>query len=221
MVANPEKEPRNAENSIGYFLWKKRTDSGYALDDVAGYLKIRKKYLEYIEADDYSLMPGTAYVQGYLKNYAKFLGVEPHMVVRRYMEEQNLTPRRQLRYVPGHPDEESRPPMMLIPLVLVLMLVLAFMWYQHEAQQTPIEVDTIAIPEQYKAYLEPEGKKAEEDVAEETSDGTVEAHAAEAMDDTEKNGKTKSNAVKPASPEATVPAEPSKKTEETLPWLQQ
>ncbi len=48
----------------------------YSLDDVANKLKIRKQYLIALEEENYDIIPGKIYVEGYKKMYYEFLGIE-------------------------------------------------------------------------------------------------------------------------------------------------
>ncbi|NDB82010.1 MAG: hypothetical protein EB127_04610 [Alphaproteobacteria bacterium] len=60
---------------IGDLLKKVRNARSLDLYKVSEDLRIRKKYLEAIEAGSFTEMPGDAYVNGYVKMYADYLGV--------------------------------------------------------------------------------------------------------------------------------------------------
>lgn len=47
----------------------------YSLEDVERHTKIRKELLEALEADNYSKLPPLTFIQGFIKNYGKFLGL--------------------------------------------------------------------------------------------------------------------------------------------------
>lgn len=55
-----------------------------SLLDVATATRIKASYLEALEQGEYGLLPGPAYVTGFLKNYASFLGLHPDDVVQEY-----------------------------------------------------------------------------------------------------------------------------------------
>ena len=48
--------------------------------------KIRKKYLVALEEENFDIMPGKVYVRGFLRNYARFLGVNGEDLVDLYNE---------------------------------------------------------------------------------------------------------------------------------------
>jgi len=50
-------------------------------------LNIPEKYLQALEEEDYGVMPGgDPYIKGYLRAYAKKLGIDPDFIVERYSE---------------------------------------------------------------------------------------------------------------------------------------
>jgi len=52
--------------------------------------KIRKKYLVALEEENFDIMPGKVYVRGFLRNYARFLGINGEDLVDRYSEHAGL-----------------------------------------------------------------------------------------------------------------------------------
>ena len=62
--------------TIGEHLKRVRKVCGYSLEDVARVTKINLRYLEAIENDEFSKLPGETFLQGFLRSYAKFLGIK-------------------------------------------------------------------------------------------------------------------------------------------------
>jgi len=60
---------------IGIFLKDKREERGISLEQVEESLKIRKKYLVAIEDGNLNIIPGKAFIVGYLRNYCKYLEI--------------------------------------------------------------------------------------------------------------------------------------------------
>src|SRR5579871_1222382 len=60
---------------LGQWLSDERHRKGLTLEEVAKATKIKTAFLAYIEAGEYSLLPSSAYAQGFVKNYASFLGL--------------------------------------------------------------------------------------------------------------------------------------------------
>lgn len=62
--------------TVGQILKEARESKFYSLEDVEKHIKIRKELLEALEADNYTKLPPTTFIQGFIKNYSKFLGLE-------------------------------------------------------------------------------------------------------------------------------------------------
>lgn len=62
-------------SELGQQLREARLQKGLSLDDVQDMTKIRKRYLEAIEAGDYKVLPGTFYVRAFIKTYAETVGL--------------------------------------------------------------------------------------------------------------------------------------------------
>lgn len=60
---------------IGQRLRVKRIERKLSLDEVANALKIKSQFLEAIEKGEYKNLPSPAYAQGFVRNYADFLGL--------------------------------------------------------------------------------------------------------------------------------------------------
>ncbi len=62
--------------SLGEKLRQAREERGFTLADVAEQTRISHLYLESIENDDYRILPGGIFNKGFVKSYAKFVGVD-------------------------------------------------------------------------------------------------------------------------------------------------
>lgn len=71
---------------IGEAFKQARKERGLSLEEIAEKTKIRSRYLEAIEEENFDLLPGRVYVKGFLRNYAKFLGLNPEPLVALYEE---------------------------------------------------------------------------------------------------------------------------------------
>ncbi|WEK56124.1 MAG: helix-turn-helix domain-containing protein [Candidatus Cohnella colombiensis] len=74
-------------SDLGALLRKAREQRGYTLDDIQEYTKIRKRYLEAIEAGEYKVLPGSFYVRAFVKTYAETVGLDAEEVLRLYHKE--------------------------------------------------------------------------------------------------------------------------------------
>ncbi|MFA6807806.1 MAG: helix-turn-helix domain-containing protein, partial [Eubacteriales bacterium] len=60
----------------GEILRKTREEKGWSYEDVENNIKIRKLYLQALEEENYSILPGKTYTKGFLRTYSKFLGLK-------------------------------------------------------------------------------------------------------------------------------------------------
>lgn len=76
--------------TVGEMLKEARTVKNYSLIDVEKATKIRLKFLEAIERDEYGKLPSISYAKGFVKNYSEFLGLNSRHILaffRRQTEE--------------------------------------------------------------------------------------------------------------------------------------
>lgn len=69
---------------IGSLLRQAREQRGLSLADVEEQTKIRSKYLEALENENFDKLPGQVYVRGFLKTYARFLDLDANDLLARY-----------------------------------------------------------------------------------------------------------------------------------------
>ncbi|MFH0959731.1 MAG: RodZ domain-containing protein [Pseudomonadota bacterium] len=69
--------------SFGSYLKSIREEQGKNLEDISEKTKIAATNLDFLENDRYDLLPPIVFVKGFLKSYAKYLGLDPDDTVRR------------------------------------------------------------------------------------------------------------------------------------------
>ena len=72
---------RSAIPGPGNMLTKARTELGMSVEDVAAELRLSPRQISALEKDDYHSLPGPTYVRGYLRNYARLLGLPESEVI--------------------------------------------------------------------------------------------------------------------------------------------
>ncbi|GAN99874.1 hypothetical protein Gxy13693_033_048 [Komagataeibacter xylinus NBRC 13693] len=117
--------------SVGDILRARREELGWKLPDVAAWLRIRLPYLEALEAGRPGELPGSAYAVGFLRTYAKALGLEAEQLVERFKVESRgaFTRRSELSFPVPLPDRGL--PMGVLLLCGIVILVGAYIgWYR-------------------------------------------------------------------------------------------
>ena len=75
------------KTGLGETLRSKREELGYSYEDIENETKIRVKFIEALENEDYKTIPGEVYVKGFLKAYADLLGLAGEELLAAYKGE--------------------------------------------------------------------------------------------------------------------------------------
>jgi len=71
----------------GEKLQQKRLEKSLSLEDVAKATKIKTEFLSYIENGEYQKLPSASYAHGFVRNYAKFLGLPDEEILAIFRRE--------------------------------------------------------------------------------------------------------------------------------------
>lgn len=129
--------------TVGSIFRQAREKKHLTLDEVERATKIRKKFLECIERDDYANLPSPAYAKGFVKNYSDFLGLDEANVLAYFRRQTEEVPKSSL--LPQKVDAALAPaPLRMTPGrfigLLVGGLVIIFIGYlalQYRTIQLP------------------------------------------------------------------------------------
>jgi len=72
------------KETIGDVLSNARKEKGVSIADAADVIKIRQQYLSALEENNFTILPGHAYVVGFIKVYADFLGLDGAQLAEQY-----------------------------------------------------------------------------------------------------------------------------------------
>jgi len=78
--------------SIGAILTKARNTCTLSQSDVAEQINLPIHIIQALEADDFDSLPGSTYVRGYLRNYARVVGVNEEGIAKLYIEQHHQEP---------------------------------------------------------------------------------------------------------------------------------
>lgn len=122
----------NGYDGVGHSLKVVRERRGLALADVSARLRIRRPYLEAIEAGRFGELPGAVYVSGFLRQYAEFLGLDPDQILKTYQSEADGQVQRVVLNFPLPRPEERTPRLWLVVGALVVAGIVYVLWYRHQ-----------------------------------------------------------------------------------------
>ena len=125
--------------TVGQILKETRESKLYTLDEVERHTKIRKELLRALEDDNYAKLPPLTFIQGFVKNYGKFLGLDGHKlmaVLRRDFEASKHPPMIMESF--SKPLTKKRifiTPSRLIGTVIAIIVIsfFAYLWFEYRS----------------------------------------------------------------------------------------
>jgi cytoskeleton protein RodZ len=121
--------------TLGETLRQARLDKGVSLADAARETRIRRGYLEALEAEDQAALPPAVYTRGFLKTYAEYLGLSAQAMIDLFQPTTRREAAPSLRpAVPrvAIPRQIPLRPVLygLSSVVFIVLLGFAWNWYQ-------------------------------------------------------------------------------------------
>ena len=117
---------------IGNSLREARERQGLGYPEIELATKIRAKYIRALEEEDFTSIPGDAYIRGFLRTYAEYLGLDGDVYVDEYASRfitswrDELPPRRERRRVRTRERSIERRTVLLVLAAIALVAVLIF-----------------------------------------------------------------------------------------------
>ena len=134
-AAREAREPRDGRDGVrpvtpGEILRAARLRRRLSLVEAEQATRIRLRYLQALEDDDYSVLPPGVYSVGFLRNYAIYLGVPPEEVLAGGVDQRRRRDRRTTLQTVAPPIQLSAPRSMwlLVAGAFVAVLLLALAW---------------------------------------------------------------------------------------------
>ena len=135
--------------SFGENLQREREMRGVTLQEISAATKISVRFLQALEAEEFTKLPGGIFTRSFIRAYAKYLGLDEDRVLAEY--QLVAQPRADVdlsRLVASNPDarrQASRGP--ILTLVLAVVLVgggYGIFWYSRRATEPPREASPAA-----------------------------------------------------------------------------
>lgn len=139
---------------VGADLRAARERLGWALEDVAEGLRIRRPYLEALEDGRVSALPGSAYAVGFLRTYASSLGLDPDEMARVLKDTGMGSARRTELSFPAPAPERGIPAGAMLLLATLLTIGTYVGWY-HLSGEGRLPAEVVApVPERLAPLAE-------------------------------------------------------------------
>src|SRR3989344_3577984 len=123
--------------TVGQILREERERKFYSLEEIEKVTKIRVELLEALEADNWSKLPPATFVQGFIKNYGRFLGLDVNnllAIFRREFSEHKNPPRVMNSFSqPLTSPKFHITPTRVISLVIASLVLIFFtyLWFEY------------------------------------------------------------------------------------------
>jgi len=116
--------------TLGEKLRQAREERGVSISEVAEQTRISPLYIDCIEKDNYKPLPGGIFNKGFIKSYAKYVGVDEQDALRDYAElmahTEDAEPEQPRSYRPEVLTDE-RPISAMMPTIIIAGVMLAVM----------------------------------------------------------------------------------------------
>src|SRR5262249_40932700 len=126
--------------AFGEKLRREREMRGVTLDEISESTKISRRHLESLEKEDFDALPGGIFNKGFVRAYARYLGLDEDQAVADYSSlstEEPASPDQFPLDVHEKPNRELNPKRSSLPLlwaVLALLAVLVVLWARNRAR---------------------------------------------------------------------------------------
>jgi len=200
-AAHPEVVAANRVNP-GETLRQARESNGWSLAEVALKLNLTVNSLSNLEAGAFDKLPGHTFARGYIRAYAKLLGMDQAVLVQQFDQSTGTDSQGSNVHSLGRIEEPVRVSHTILRIVSLLLLIAVigggFVWWQDQTSSRTKDLVSLA-PE----HVEVEG-----------ADGTTQIHPLDEPEDQavaqgESEGETPlalPQAEEPANAEASAPA---------------
>lgn len=127
--------------TAGKLLKNKRTELKLSLQQIEQQIKIRKRFLEAVENDDYKIFSSSVYILGVLKNYSKFLGIDSEKTMayfrRDFEKAESYSFNKSIKSIEFTPETKK---ILVAMLSLIFILFSAYFAYQFYRYLTPPKI---------------------------------------------------------------------------------
>jgi cytoskeleton protein RodZ len=138
---------------VGERLRAAREAQGLTLEDIASSTRIPKRHLQTIEQGRYDGLPAPTYSTGFIKSWARQLGLDGRALAEEFRSELGLLTSERTQPLPYEPADPRRTPpagLALLALLVAIVVGLGYLYWRGTAEK-PAEIaatasDQIAAP---------------------------------------------------------------------------
>ena len=151
----PWGHPINPDDSFGSWLRRQREVREIGLREIAEASKISIRYLEAFEQDRFDVLPAPVFAKGFLREYAKFVGLDSDEVINYYLaasgrEESEEDLEREV--APAKSAGKSYALYLVLGVAAVFLMVGSLSWFLRHRdtseERPPMAAPVVALPEE-------------------------------------------------------------------------
>lgn len=130
----------------GERLRRAREEKGLSQEEACKHLRLSSSYMRALEQDDYERLPEAPFIKGYLRNYARFLGLPAEELARQFQQRvdemrQDEREREQAALDEAPSNREWRLPALAVLVVVLLVAVGWWLWPRDQMSAPDPAVD--------------------------------------------------------------------------------
>jgi cytoskeleton protein RodZ len=179
----PAKGNGNAMGVFGDRLRREREMRGITLEEITESTKISRRHLEALEEEHFDQLPGGVFNKGFVRAYARFLGLDEDQAVADYSAASNEQPEAENKFpleIHDEPNRELNPRSSNLPLVFAIAALVGILvgygfWIKSKPHNpAPAESTQQAAPA--NSASEPQGSASTSQPATSSSPAVNQAH---------------------------------------------
>ena len=155
--------------AFGDKLRREREMRGVTLAEMSESTKISKRWLQALEDEQFEILPGGVFNRGFVRSYARFLGINEEQAVADYVAASNEQPPREDKFPLEIHEKEDAPPLnpkrSFLPVALAIVALVLVVggwtwWVKHKPQvsaHTPETSKPSVAPQSSVATSQPAG----------------------------------------------------------------
>ena len=121
---------------FGEFLRKERELRGITLEEISKSTKVHTRFLEAIEQDDLSALPAKAFAKGFLRSYARLVGLDEEQIMANFEYCHHIMqPEADIDARPRPPSGLARHKALFLVVLLIIMglIVMIVLYYRNSS----------------------------------------------------------------------------------------
>lgn len=134
--------------TVGEILKKKRLEKNLTFEEIEKATRIRAKFLQAIEENNYNYLPPSTFAKGFVRNYGIFLGLDPSRLLAIYRRQFNEKNTKVFKEINENPKFVITPNTVLAFFItFIIVLFLSYLFNEYRIYKSAPQI-IISSPEE-------------------------------------------------------------------------